>query len=260
MPKRAGQVTILGMEMEKNQRKIKDRIGVVLDGGCFYDELTMDEMKSIIAPAYSKWSEKDFQGYMIRFSLNPRQKIATLSKGMRAKFALALALSHHAELLIMDEPTSGLDPLVRSHSGNLGRLYATGARLFSTHITSDLKRPPICLSSSTSSILFQKIRIRFLNTPDGEGDVKSLDKAVEKLFLGIKTTDFGFPALQAVSGRQGNHADAQGRPLSRISCYRIPRRSAMTLHLIKKDFLLAKIHLGYDGLVTVPLLLVVTRS
>lgn len=46
--------------------------------------------------------------------MNPKQKISTLSKGMRMKFALALALSHKAELLVMDEPIGGLDPLVRS--------------------------------------------------------------------------------------------------------------------------------------------------
>ena len=50
---------------------------------------------------------------MDMFSLDPKQKINSLSKGMRMKYALALALSHNAELLIMDEPTSGLDPLVR---------------------------------------------------------------------------------------------------------------------------------------------------
>lgn len=51
---------------------------------------------------------------MERFTLNEKQKISTLSKGMRMKFSLALALSHNADLLIMDEPTSGLDPLIRS--------------------------------------------------------------------------------------------------------------------------------------------------
>jgi ABC-2 type transport system ATP-binding protein len=50
---------------------------------------------------------------MDKFGLDPKQKISTLSSGMKMKFALVLALSHQAELLIMDEPTSGPDPLVR---------------------------------------------------------------------------------------------------------------------------------------------------
>ncbi|GAC42246.1 ATPase component [Paenibacillus popilliae ATCC 14706] len=100
--------------MERHERDLKNRIGIVLDDGYFYDELTMTEMKNVIASAYSSWSEQDYKSYMSRFSLDPKQKINTLSKGMRMKYALALALSHKAELLIMDEPTSGLDPLIRS--------------------------------------------------------------------------------------------------------------------------------------------------
>lgn len=112
--RRSGTVKVFGKELDKHERELKNRIGVVLDGGSFYDDLTMAEMKSVIAPAYSKWNDKTFKEYMESFSLNSRQKIATLSKGMRMKYALALALSHEAELLIMDEPTSGLDPLIRS--------------------------------------------------------------------------------------------------------------------------------------------------
>lgn len=98
----SGHISFWGMDMEKDARKIKDRIGVVLDDGCFYDELSLAEMKDIIASAYTSWSEQDFKEYIEQFELNPKQKINTLSKGMKMKYALALALSHKAELLIMD--------------------------------------------------------------------------------------------------------------------------------------------------------------
>ena len=129
--------------LDKHGTELKNRIGVVLDDGGFYEELTMKEMKSIIAPAYSNWNERDYKTYMERFSLNPRQKISTLSKGMRMKFALTLALSHNADLLIMDEPTSGLDPLIRSEFMNILTDYMKqGGKsvFFSTHITSDLDK------------------------------------------------------------------------------------------------------------------------
>jgi ABC-2 type transport system ATP-binding protein len=77
------------------------------------------------------------------FQLNEKQKIEELSKGMKMKYALTLALSHNARLLIMDEPTSGLDPLVRSQTMDvLKKFVADGTRsvLFSTHITSDLEK------------------------------------------------------------------------------------------------------------------------
>jgi ABC-2 type transport system ATP-binding protein len=71
-------------------------------------------MKGIIRPFYKKWDEAVFQRYAKDFQLPLNRQIKNLSKGMKMKFSLAVALSHHAELLIMDEPTSGLDPLVRS--------------------------------------------------------------------------------------------------------------------------------------------------
>ena len=116
--KLSGKIQFFGLDMDKNEREIKDRIGIVLDGGGFYEELSLGEMKGIISSAYTSWSEQDFKRYMDMFSLDPKQKINSLSKGMRMKYALALALSHNAELLIMDEPTRGID------IGSKNQIYA----------------------------------------------------------------------------------------------------------------------------------------
>ena len=55
--------------------------------------------------------------------MQQEQTIGTLSKGMKMKYALALALSHNAEFLIMDAPTSGLDPLMREQFINILKSY-----------------------------------------------------------------------------------------------------------------------------------------
>lgn len=94
-----GNVRFFGTDIRENERQIKDRIGVVLDSGGFYEDLSLDEMKKILAPAYSSWCEQDYRSYLERFSLNPKEKIKNLSRGMKVKYALALALSHKAELL-----------------------------------------------------------------------------------------------------------------------------------------------------------------
>ena len=109
-----GSIRFFGMDMKGNEKQIKNRIGVVLDSDCFYDDLSLEEMKRILAPAYSSWCEEGYRSYLERFSLDPKEKIKNLSRGMKIKYSLALALSHKPELLIMDEPTSGLDPLFRS--------------------------------------------------------------------------------------------------------------------------------------------------
>ena len=82
--KLSGKIQFFGLDMDKNEREIKDRIGIVLDGGGFYEELSLGEMKGIISSAYTSWSEQDFKRYMDMFSLDPKQKINSLSKGSGA--------------------------------------------------------------------------------------------------------------------------------------------------------------------------------
>lgn len=196
----SGTIKLFGLDMEKHERELKNRIGVVLDDGGFYDELTMSEMKNVIAPAYSSWSEEDYKSYMNRFSLNPKQKINTLSKGMRMKYALALALSHKAELLIMDEPTSGLDPLIRSQLLTILTDYMKeGGKgvFFSTHITSDLEKvADTLIMIDHGKIVFQEEKDTLVESYRVvKGDTKDLNQENRKLFQNIKTTDFGFAGI-----------------------------------------------------------------
>lgn len=198
--KTSGSIKIFGMEMEQHECELKNRIGIVLDDGGFYDELTMSEMKNVIAPAYSSWSEQDYKNYMDRFSLNPKQKINTLSKGMRMKYALALALSHKAELLIMDEPTSGLDPLIRSQLLTILADYMNeGGQgvFFSTHITSDLeKAADVLIMIDHGKIVFEEEKDTLLDSYRVvKGDIKDLNQENRKLFKSIKVTDFGFTGI-----------------------------------------------------------------
>lgn len=196
----SGSIKFFGLDMQSNDREIKDRIGVVLDDGCFYDELSLGEMKNIIAPAYTSWCEQDFRNYLEQFSLNPKQKISTLSKGMKMKYALALALSHKAELLIMDEPTSGLDPLIRSQLLKILTDYMNdGGKgvFFSTHITSDLdKIADMLIMIDNGRIVFQEEKDTLLdNYRIVKGDMRSLNPDTRKLFLSITETAFGFTGI-----------------------------------------------------------------
>lgn len=210
----SGNIQFFGLDMEKNERQIKDRIGVVLDDGCFYDELSLAEMKIIISSAYTTWSEQDFKRYMDMFSLDPKKKINTLSKGMKMKYALALALSHNAELLIMDEPTSGLDPLIRSQLLKVLTEYMeNGGKgvFFSTHITSDLdKIADMLIMINNGRIIFQEEKDFLLDTYRiVKGDVKALTDDVRKHFLSITETAFGFTGVtKQVSEIQSSFPDA----------------------------------------------------
>ncbi|QWT51869.1 ABC transporter ATP-binding protein [Eubacterium sp. MSJ-33] len=200
VPKISGTIKWFGMDLSSNEKEIKERIGIVLDDGGFYDELTLSEMKSIIASAYKSWSNDDYNMYLARFSLNPKQKIGTLSKGMRMKYALALALSHKAEFLIMDEPTSGLDPLIRNQLLEILKEFMdNGGRgvFFSTHITSDLdKIADTLIMIDEGHIVFQEEKDNLLDRYRiVKGDVADLCPDTEKLLMNIDKTPFGFTAI-----------------------------------------------------------------
>ena len=77
----SGIIKLFGQDINKNIKTLKERVGVVLDEGGFYEEFSMSEMKGIVAPAYKNWQEQDYKDYMEQFGLNPKQKISTLSKG-----------------------------------------------------------------------------------------------------------------------------------------------------------------------------------
>jgi len=198
--KLSGNVRLFGLDMEANEKQIKERIGIVLDGGGFYEELSLSEMKSIVASAYKSWDEITYRRYLDRFSLNPKQKIQELSKGMRMKYALALSLSHKAELLIMDEPTSGLDPLVRSQLLDILKEYMdNGGRgvFFSTHITSDLdKIADMLIMIDNGKIIFREDKDILLDSYRIiKGGMKDLTKDTDKLFMNISKTAFGFTGI-----------------------------------------------------------------
>ena len=198
--KDAGSIKIFGLDADEHLSEIKDRIGVVMDESYFYNDLSMKDMKSILAPAYSKWSDADYQTLMKKFGLNPSQKIATLSRGMKMKFALVLALSHQAELLIMDEPTSGLDPLVRSQFLGIVMDYMrNGGKgvFFSTHITSDLeKTADILILIHEGKILFERSKDELLDTfRIVKGSEAWLNDQNRAYIQNLKVTPYGFSGI-----------------------------------------------------------------
>ncbi|MDA2418330.1 ABC transporter ATP-binding protein [Bacillus cereus] len=198
--KDSGKINFLEKDIDKHERKSKNKIGVVLDEGYFYDELTLKEMKNVIAPSYTEWDEQVFLKYIKRFNLNLGQKISTLSKGMRMKFAVALALSHHADLLIMDEPTSGLDPLVRSELIDilLDFMKEPGKSVFfSTHITSDLdKIADMIILIDDGQILIEEEKDALVETHAlVKGDNQLINNQTKKLFLNLSQTKYGFEGI-----------------------------------------------------------------
>lgn len=202
----SGDISIFGLDYKNHEKEIKQRLGFVYDDNVFYENITLAQMKRIIQPAYHKWDDKLFYHYVQAFDLPLNKNLKTFSKGMIMKASLAIALSHHAELIIMDEPTSGLDPIFRRELLDiLHDLMQDGEKtiFFSTHITTDLDRIAdyITFIHNGEHIFtneFYKIEEQYAIV---KGSVELIDSDTEKEFIGIRKTNLGFEGLTANKNR-----------------------------------------------------------
>lgn len=195
-----GKITVLGMDSVSGELEIKSKLGIVLDDGHFYEDLSLRKMKNLIAPMYPAWDNTAYQSYMKKFQLPEGKRIKELSRGMRMKYALVIALSHGAELFVLDEPTSGLDPLVRSELIEILKEIVfedNKTILMSTHITSDLDKiadylffifgGKIILQGQKDEIKDQHAIVK--------GSTEALLPENENYFIGINKYAYGYEGL-----------------------------------------------------------------
>ncbi|TPE70002.1 ABC transporter ATP-binding protein [Halalkalibacterium halodurans] len=195
-----GEVKLFGMDYTTHEKAIKERIGFVYDGNVFFEGLNLKDIKHIVGPAYKRWDDTLFYQYVDKFELPLNKAIKTFSKGMQMKASLAIALSHHAELIIMDEPTAGLDPIFRRELLDiLQELMIDNDRtiFFSTHITTDLDRIAdyIAFMQGGNLVFNQSIHDIDENYALVKGGLDLLDKDTEKAFVHVRRASTGFEAL-----------------------------------------------------------------
>lgn len=191
-----GMVKVFGKENRKFIREIKNRIGYVGEEQNFYLDKTVSWTGRFVSRFYRKWDTNLFESLLSRFSISRSKKIRELSKGMKVKLSLALALSHDPELIILDEPTAGLDPIIRRELLELLRKIPDNGDksvLISSHITDDIARTAdvvcfivegkIVLSSPKDDLLDQWKRIHYQ-----EG---ALDPAIVSTLINRKEHIFG---------------------------------------------------------------------
>ncbi|MBR3382099.1 MAG: ABC transporter ATP-binding protein [Clostridia bacterium] len=194
-----GEVRVCGENIRGNEAAIKRRIGFIMGEFDCYRQAKLKTIARVTKRFYDDWDDAAYASYLKRFSLDENKKVSELSAGMRVKFALALALSHNAELLILDEPTSGLDPVSRDDLLDVFRsVIEDGTRsiLFSTHIISDLEKCAdhityIREGNITLSCDVESFKSRFMLV---SGSVEELREAKERL-IGFKEHAFGFTGL-----------------------------------------------------------------
>lgn len=121
---------------------LNQKIGVIMDDSFLAKDWNMDLVNKAMMVGYNEWDENLFWQSLNKFGIDRKLKVKELSRGMKIKLMLSIALSHKAELLILDEPTSGLDPSMREEFLEIISDYMQDENhtvLFSTHITQDLE-------------------------------------------------------------------------------------------------------------------------
>ena len=137
----SGTVTILGNA--KRTPLVMEDVGVALDEVGIPSCLTTAQVGRVMAASFRNWDQAQYERYLKALALPEKKAFKDFSKGMKMKLGIAVALSHHARLLILDEATSGLDPVVRDEVLELLRHFVAQedhAILMSSHIVSDLEK------------------------------------------------------------------------------------------------------------------------
>ncbi len=196
----SGVVELDGLNLSNDESAIKQNIGFMLGEFDYFPKHTVAQIRRIYSEFYPNWEAATYQNYIQKFKIDESKKISDLSAGMRVKFGLALALSHHAKILLLDEPTSSLDPIAREELLDIFREIIqnedTGI-LFSTHITSDLdkcadyvlmiKDGKIIADESKDDLIDSHLLI--------SGKLDDLTPSLRLRAVGIKRNKFGFSGL-----------------------------------------------------------------
>jgi ABC-2 type transport system ATP-binding protein len=200
LPRNSGNIKIFGMDNILEEKIIKQDIGVVFDEIFFVDSWKVFEVEKVVKSFYTKWNSELYNKYINNFNLPWNKKVKELSRGMKMKLMLAVAMSHEAKLLILDEPTSGLDPVARDELLDILSEYISDGDktiLFSTHITSDLEKIADYIT------LIDNGRVFYTGTKDDlmerflivKGGLEDLTEVLREKIIGLTSKSTGFSGL-----------------------------------------------------------------
>jgi ABC-2 type transport system ATP-binding protein len=109
----SGDAAVLGhtISILNESSRLRERIAYVAEDKPLYGYMTVEQIVRFTSRFYGDWRPDEAQRLLAEYRLPAKEKVRSLSKGMRTKLALLLAFARRPELLILDEPSEGLDPI-----------------------------------------------------------------------------------------------------------------------------------------------------
>ncbi len=107
-----GRVAVFGRDPEREGPAVLARVGLVPDTLAVDEKMKVRELLAFASRFYRQWDQAHCYRLLARYDLPLEQKIRDLSRGMKTKVSLVMALAHRPELLLLDDPTLGLDAVV----------------------------------------------------------------------------------------------------------------------------------------------------
>lgn len=195
-----GEVKIFGMDNLTQEQSIKEKIGVVFDESSFPEHMHAKDISLVMRNIYKTWDQSLYEDYLGRFALPLQKKLKEYSRGMKMKLAIAVALAHRPQLLILDEATSGLDPMVRDEILDIFLEFIQeedNSILISSHIISDLEKIADYITFiHKGEVLFSQPKDLLL---EEYGILKCSHEELERLdknkVIGYRKNQFGVEAL-----------------------------------------------------------------
>jgi len=134
-PVQSGLVSVAGIDVAREPRRVSRMIGVQLQHVAFFDRLTLDELLRLFADLYECPARPEELLELVGLTRQRRMYARQLSGGQRQRLSIAVALVNEPVTVLLDEPTSGLDPQARHSVWELvSRLRERGlAVVLTTH-------------------------------------------------------------------------------------------------------------------------------
>ena len=168
----AGEIRYEGQSMTRDLSGLRRIVGYVPEEPCLYETMSVTAILQFVGGLYPTWDPKRAIELLRFFELDPEKKVRALSKGMRTKLLLIMAVCHSSRLLILDEPTSGFDPIAKDEFwAFLRKLLDTGeikAAMISSHQLGEVEA--IC----NRAVFLERGRIVFDQTQFSAAELKGL--------------------------------------------------------------------------------------